>query len=176
MNLDRTELNNYNSAISNLANWSCTTYIRPHYSIKPHQADKMVQRLVNCTDYINAVYYTLEDDSTIYGSGTNDTFTRSVNRSIKHIHLLLELDSLFNVEKIQKKINKRKSINGIITTVPQMVTGYVALRETVVKGLKLNQKAVGGIEEIRSRTDLTSYVNKYMSNSQSHHNYIFKEK
>ena len=57
-----------------------------------------------------------------------------------------------------------------------MVTGYVALRETVVKGLKLNQKAVGGIEEIRSRTDLTSYVNKYMSNSQSHHNYIFKEK
>jgi hypothetical protein len=176
MNLNITELNKYNSAISNLANWSCTTYIRPHYSIKPHQADKMIKRLVDSTKYINAVYYTLEDDSTIYGSGTNDTFIRNVNRSIKHLHLLIELDSLSNIEGLQKKINIIKSINGSLTKVPHIVTGLVALRETVVKGLKLNQKAVGGIEQIRSRTDLTSYVNKNMSKTQSHHNFVFKEK
>lgn len=172
---DRKENYRYNTAISKIANWNCTTYVRPHYSIKPHQADNIVQRLVKNTDYINGVYFTLEDDSTIYGSGTNDTFVKNINRSIKHLHLLFDIKENVNIEKMQRKVNRRKKVDGIIKTIPQIVTGYQALRETIVSGLQLNQKAVGGVEQINNKEAVTAYVNKNMSNPQAHHNYFFKD-
>ena len=164
----------YNTAIADIANWQYTTYIRTHYNIKPHTADKMVQGLLKYTDIIDGIYFTLEDDSVIYGGGTNDTFARNVSHNINHMHLMFALNEKTDVSRLRKKINHRVTTNGIIKTESQTVTGNIALRHTILKGLKLNQKALGGVEPIRDDVEIVKYINKYMSNPQAHHNYFFK--
>lgn len=165
----------YNTAIAEIADWQYTTYVRTHYNIKPHTADKMVQKLLKYTDLIDGVYFTLEDDSTIKGYGTDDTFARNISRNINHMHLLFALNEKTDVSRLRKKINRRVSTNGITKTVPQIVTGDLALRDTILKGLNLNQKALGSIEPIRDDVEIVKYVNKHMSNPKAHHNYFFKD-
>lgn len=165
----------YNTAIAEIANWQYTTYIRTHYNIKPNVADSMVQRLLKYTDHIDGVYFTLEDDSTIKGYGTDDTFLKNVNRSVNHMHLLIALNSKSDVMKMKKKINSRINEGGVIKTVPQIVTGERALREAIRNGLEVNQKALGEVQPIRSRKAITRYINKHMSSPQAHHNYFFNE-
>ena len=165
----------YNTAIAEIADWQYTTYVRTHYNIKPHTADKMVQKLLKYTDLIDGVYFTLEDDSVIYGGGTDDTFARNISRNINHMHLLFALNDKTDVSRLRKKINRRVASNGIIKTVPQIVTGDLALRDTILKGLNLNQKALGSIEPIRDDVEIVKYVNKHMSNPKAHHNYFFKD-
>ena len=171
----RNENYRYNTAISEIADWQYTTYVRTHYNIKPHTADKMVQGLLKHTDLIDGVYFTLEDDSIIYGGGTDDTFLKNVNRSVNHMHLLIVLNSKSDILKMKKKINSRINEGGIIKTVPQIVTGERALREAIRNGLEVNQKALGEVQPIRSRKAITRYINKHMSNPQAHHNYFFNE-
>lgn len=170
----REENYRYNTAIAEIADWQFTTYIRTHYNIKPHNADNMVQGLLKYTDLIDGVYFTLEDDSVIYGGGTDDTFKRNISRNINHMHLLFALNEKTDVSRLRKKIDRRVTTNGILKTVPQMVTGDIALRHTILKGLKLNQKALGGLEPIRDDVEIVKYINKHMSNPQAHHNYFFK--
>ena len=165
----------YNTAIAEIADWQYTTYVRTHYNIKPRTADKMVQKLLKYTDLIDGVYFTLEDDSVIYGGGTDDTFARNVNRNINHMHLLFALNDKTDVSRLRKKINRRVTSNGIIKTVPKIVTGDVALRDTILKGLNVNQKALGSIEPIRDNVEIVKYVTKHMSNPKAHHNYFFKD-
>ena len=165
----------YNTAIAEIADWQYTTYVRTHYNIKPHTADKMVQGLLKHTDLIDGVYFTLEDDSVIYGGGTDDSFARNINRNINHMHLLFALNEKTDVSRLRKKINRRVTNNGITKTVPQIVTGDVALRDTILKGLNLNQKALGSIEPVRDNVEIVKYVNKHMSNPKAHHNYFFKD-
>ena len=172
--MKREENYRYNTAIAEMADWQYTTYIRTHYNIKPHTADKMVQKLLKYTDLIDGVYFALEDDSVIHGGGTDDTFARNVNRNINHMHLLFALNEKMDVSRLRKKIKRRVTTNGIIKTVPQIVTGDEALRHTILKGLNLNQKALGSIEPIRDSVEIVKYVNKHMSNPQTHHNYFFK--
>ena len=173
--MKREENYRYNTAIAEIADWQYTTYIRTHYNMKPHTADKMVQGLLKYTDLIDGVYFTLEDDSLIYGGGTDDTFARNVNRNINHLHLLFALNENTDISRLRKKINRRVTNDGIIKTESQIVTGDKALRHTILKGLKLNQKALGSVEPIRSDVDIVKYVNKLMSNPQAHHNYFFKD-
>ena len=163
----------YNTAIAEIANWGYSSYVRTHYNMKPHKADKMVQNLLKYTDLIQGVYFTLEDDSTIYGGGTNDTFTRNVNRSINHMHIIFALDANTDITRLRKKVNRRITKGGIIKTESQIVTGEKALRHTIMNGLGLSQKALGSIEPIRNDTEIVKYINKHMSNPQAHHNYFF---
>ena len=164
----------YNTAIADIANWQYTTYVRTHYNMKPYMADKMVQGLLNYTDLIDGVYFTLEDDSIIHGGGTDDIFARSINRNINHIHLLFALNENTDISRLRKKINRRVTTSGIIKKESKIVTGDEALRNTILKGLKLNQKALGSLEPIRDNVEIVKYVNKHMSNPQAHHNYFFK--
>ena len=173
--MKREENYRYNTAIADIANWQYTTYVRTHYNIKPHMADKMVHKLLKHTDLIDGVYFTLEDDSVIYGGGTDDSFARNINRNINHMHLLFALNDKTDVSRLRKKINRRVACNGIIKTVPQIVTGDLALRDTILKGLNVNQKALGSIEPIRDNVEIVKYVNKHMSNPKAHHNYFFKD-
>ena len=172
--MKREEKYKYNTAIAEIANWQYTTYVRTHYNMKPYMADKMVQGLLNYTDLIDGVYFTLEDDSVIHGGGTDDTFARSINRNINHIHLLFALNDKTDISRLRKKINRRVNTAGIIKKESLIVTGDEALRHTIMKGLKINQKALGGLEPIRDNVEIVKYVNKHMSNPQAHHNYFFK--
>ena len=165
----------YNTAIAEIADWQYTTYVRTHYNIKPHMADKMVQKLLKYTDLIDGVYFTLEDDSVIYGGGTDDTFARNISRNINHMHLLFTLNEKTDVSRLRKKIKHRVITAGIIKTVPQILTGDGALRHTIMKGLNLNQKALGSIEPVRDNVEIVKYINKHMSNPKAHHNYFFKD-
>ena len=171
--MKREENYKYNTAIAEIANWGYSSYVRTHYNIKPHKADKMVQNLLKYTDLIQGVYFTLEDDSTIYGGGTNDSFVRNINRSVNHMHLLFALDKNTDITRIRRSVKRRVKDGDIIRTVSQIVTGEQALRETIVQGLDVNQKALGKIEPIRNNTEIVKYINKHMSNPQAHHNYFF---
>ena len=171
--MKREENYKYNTAIAEIANWGYSSYVRTHYNMKPHKADKMVQNLLKYTDLIQGVYFTLEDDSTIYGGGTNDSFVRNINRIVNHMHLLFALDKNTDITRIRRSVKRRVKDGGIIRTVSQIVTGEQALRETIVQGLDVNQKALGNIEPIRNNTEIVKYINKHMSNPQAHHNYFF---
>lgn len=89
------------------------------------------------------------------------------------MHLLFALDKNTDITRIRRSVKRRVKDGGIIRTVSQVVTGEQALRETIVQGLDVNQKALGNIEPIRNNTEIVKYINKHMSNPQAHHNYFF---
>ena len=99
--LQKTE---YSIGLSQLSNWNKTTVIRTHYRLKPHTADKLVQKVTSLVG-IKAVFYSVENDT-----GVID-FT-GTNLGINHLHLLLSYDNRFGTlsrQKLSKAMNTNVS-------------------------------------------------------------------
>lgn len=67
----------------------------------------------------------------------------------------------------------RRSQTSSINHAHLLVKGRNITKEVVSKGLNINPKAVIGIEDIRGRKAIRSYITKSMWQKESHHNLFY---
>lgn len=80
------------------------------------------------------------------------------------------IDAVFyTIENDRDRWSQTSSINYAHL----LVKGRNVTKEIVSKGLNINPKAVIGIEEIRGRKAITSYITKSMWQKESHHNLFY---
>ena len=162
----------YADSIVNLRRWHFTSYMRTHFYLKPHIADKYAKRILS-NKLVESVYYTLENDSDGLLYGTSDTYLKKINKRINHMHFLIGVNDLNYVTNMSIPVKKKEERNGVVKYVNKQLCGLDAFRETLVNSIKINSSAVGDIQPILNKRRLIRYVNKNMNNPESHYNFYF---
>ena len=103
----------YSKAISSLRNWRTTAVIRPYYRLKSYGADKLIKRLVDNSQDINTVWYTMEEDK---------------YSGLHHLHLLI--DAEVTPERLAKDAGLNDRFVNYCQEIesPEAITGYVNKR------------------------------------------------
>ena len=87
------------NAISNMANWSMTTFVRTYYKLRPHLIQRKIQKLSEHPN-VDAIYVTSETD----------------NPNMNHLHLAIAGKKLTR-QQIAKSMHIKNDQVGNIETI-----------------------------------------------------------
>lgn len=105
-----TERTKYSKAVSTLRDWKTTAVIRPYYRLTHTGADKLVKRIVDNSQDIGAIWYTLEEDS---------------HSDLNHLHLLIDAQVTKESLSNDARLNARFANYCQPIESPEAITGYV---------------------------------------------------
>jgi len=96
--------NSYSDALAKMYNWNYTTVLRTHYKLKPHIADKKVEKLIRA-GCVSNIFYCIEQDR-----DSKDRYTN--NRVANHLHLLMDVRSVIkDIKAFRRKIAIEMGVN-----------------------------------------------------------------
>ena len=118
------ELGKYIEALTNMANWTKTTFIRTFYKLKPHVVERKMEKLV-AHQNIDNVFCAIEPDP---GRSHNHLHMaiagRGITRKLISKTMGVSESSVANVETIRSKKHMNQYIAKHLPNEQQYINGY----------------------------------------------------